>query len=107
MKAIFDERQRLHDPQHFMANGKTYPSPEAPERITRLTAGVPAAGCSLTLPLPRGTDDAGYLAARDTALARIAAAISGLGLPLLLMQEDGYVSDVLADNLSAFLGGVA
>ena len=99
-------------------------------------------GCNLNLPLPRGTDDAGYLAALDTALARvqafgadvivvalgldahiddpfkglaittpgfarIAAAISGLGLPLVLVQEGGYVSDALADNLSAFLSGVA
>lgn len=98
-------------------------------------------GCNLNLPLPRGTDDAGYLAALDTALAHItafgadavvvalgldahiddpfkglaittvgfasiAAAISGLGLPLLLVQEGGYVSDALSDNLTAFLKGV-
>lgn len=99
-------------------------------------------GCNLNLPLPRGTDDAGYLAALDTALARIhafgadvvvvalgldahiddpfkglaittpgfarmAQAISGLGLPMVLVQEGGYVSDTLADNLTAFLGGVS
>lgn len=50
MKAIFDDRQRLHDPQHFMANGKTYPSPESPERITRLMAGAHAAGCVFEAP---------------------------------------------------------
>lgn len=54
MKAIFDDRQRLHDPQHFMANGKITPSPEAPERITRLLAGAQAAGCHFQTP-----DDAG------------------------------------------------
>lgn len=54
MKAIFDDRQRLHDPQHYMANGKTYPSPEAPERIARLMAGAQAAGCQFQAP-----DDAG------------------------------------------------
>ncbi|NYS26500.1 histone deacetylase family protein [Rhodobacteraceae bacterium 2376] len=54
MKAIFDDRQRLHDPQHFMANGKTYPSPEAPERITRLLAGAQAAGCRFQPPVDAG-----------------------------------------------------
>ena len=54
MKAIFDDRQRLHDPQHFMANGKTYPSPESPERITRLMAGAQAAGCVFEAPRDAG-----------------------------------------------------
>lgn len=54
MKAIFDDRQGLHDPQHFMANGKTYPSPESPERITRLMAGARAAGCIFSPPQDAG-----------------------------------------------------
>lgn len=54
MKALFDDRQRLHDPQHFMANGKTYPSPEAPERIARLMAGAQAAGCQFQAPQDAG-----------------------------------------------------
>lgn len=54
MKAIFDDRQRQHDPQHFMANGKTYPSPEAPERIARLMAGAQAAGCQFQTPEDAG-----------------------------------------------------
>lgn len=54
MKAIFDDRQRLHDPQHYMANGKTYPSPEAPERIARLMAGAQAAGCQFQTPQDAG-----------------------------------------------------
>ncbi len=54
MKAVFDDRQRLHDPQHFMANGKTYPSPESPERIARLMAGAQAAGCRFHAPEDAG-----------------------------------------------------
>ena len=54
MKVVFDDRQRLHDPQHFMANGKTYPSPESPERIARLMAGAQAAGCQVQAPADAG-----------------------------------------------------
>lgn len=54
MKAIFDDRQRQHDPRHFMANGKTYPSPEAPERMTCLQAGAQAAGCAFQAPEDAG-----------------------------------------------------
>lgn len=54
MKAILDDRQALHDPKHFMANGKVNPSPEQPERIQMLQAGAEAAGCNFQSP-----DDAG------------------------------------------------
>jgi len=37
---------------------------------------------------------------------RIGAAIAATGLPLLLVQEGGYVSDALGSNLTAFLTGV-
>ena len=37
--------------------------------------------------------------------ARIGAAIAGLGLPMVLVQEGGYLSDALSDNLSSFLQG--
>jgi len=50
MKALFDDRQWRHAPQHFMANGVIQPSPEQPERITRLTEGAQAAGCTITAP---------------------------------------------------------
>ena len=98
-------------------------------------------GFNLNLPLPRGTDDAGYMAALDVALARIrafgadvvvvalgldaheadpfqgfrvttggftriAAAIAGLGLPLLVVQEGGYLQPALGANLTAFLQGI-
>lgn len=99
-------------------------------------------GSNLNLPLPRGTDDASYLATLDTALARIAdfgadtlvvalgldahegdpfkgfaittpgftaiaKGIAGLGLPMLLVQEGGYLSDDLGHNLISFLNGAA
>jgi len=54
MKAIFDDRQRQHAPQHYMANGKTYPSPEAPERIGHLMTGAKAAGCEFQPPVDAG-----------------------------------------------------
>lgn len=98
-------------------------------------------GFNLNLPLPRGTDDVGYMAALDVALARIrafgadvvvvalgldaheadpfqgfrvttggftriAAAIAGLGLPLLVVQEGGYLQPALGANLTAFLQGI-
>ncbi len=99
----------------------------------------PGLGCNLNLPLPRGSGDAVFLEALETALvrirahapdalvvalgldasetdpfgglaittdgfARIAEAIAGLGLPSLLVQEGGYLSDELGANLAAFLG---
>ena len=48
MKAIFDSRQRSHDPKHFMANGLQLASPEVPARIDALQAGALAAGCEFS-----------------------------------------------------------
>jgi hypothetical protein len=50
MKAVFDERQRRHDPQNFMANGVISRSPEQPERIDRLADGAARAGCAFQRP---------------------------------------------------------
>ncbi|MBB95393.1 MAG: acetylpolyamine amidohydrolase [Rhodobacteraceae bacterium] len=50
MKAVFDDRQWVHDPQHFMANGALLPNPEQPRRIEILTAGAEAAGCVFQSP---------------------------------------------------------
>ena len=50
MKAIFDERQRKHDPRHFMANGALQPNPEQPKRIEILKAAAMAAGCEFSAP---------------------------------------------------------
>ncbi|WP_439109800.1 histone deacetylase family protein [Lentibacter sp.] len=54
MKAIFDARQRKHEPRHFMANGTVLPNPEQPERIERLLAGAKAAGCEMHSPEDAG-----------------------------------------------------
>jgi len=54
MKAIFDDRQRKHQPRHFMANGAILPNPEQAERIDRLLIGARAAGCSVEAPQDAG-----------------------------------------------------
>ncbi|TYC60672.1 histone deacetylase family protein [Rhodobacterales bacterium] len=64
MKAIFDERQRVHDPKHFMANGTLYPNPEQPKRIDVLRQGAETAGCSFDAPVDHGL---GPIAALHTA----------------------------------------
>lgn len=64
MKAFLDERQRDHDPMHFMANGRVLPNPEQPERITVLRSGAIAAGCNFEAPVDAGL---GPIAAVHTA----------------------------------------
>ncbi|WP_417672150.1 histone deacetylase family protein [Roseibium sp.] len=64
MKAIFDERQWVHDPKHFMANGTLYPNPEQPRRIEVLQSGADKAGCSFQAP---GDHGLGPIAALHTA----------------------------------------
>ncbi|VAW05571.1 Amino deacylase [hydrothermal vent metagenome] len=54
MKALFDDRQYLHDPKHFMANGVVQPSPEQAARIDVLRRGGEAAGCSFHAPSDAG-----------------------------------------------------
>ena len=54
MKAFVDTRQAAHDPQHFMANGRIQPSPEAPARLDVLQAGALAAGCEFGAPPDAG-----------------------------------------------------
>jgi acetoin utilization deacetylase AcuC-like enzyme len=54
MKAIFDDRQRKHDPKHFMANGVVLPNPEQPARIEVLRGAAEAAGCAFTAPQDNG-----------------------------------------------------
>jgi acetoin utilization deacetylase AcuC-like enzyme len=73
-------------------------------------------GANLNIPLPLGTKDDGYLAAFEhdplAGLAvttdgfhRIGAALARLGLPTVLVQEGGYLSDILGANLTAVLAG--
>ena len=54
MKAFLDDRQWHHDPKHFMANGKVYPSPEEPRRIEVLKAAAEDTGCAFEAPRDAG-----------------------------------------------------
>ena len=54
MKAYLDDRQRVHDPKHFMANGALSPNPEVPARVGILKGGAEAAGCQFHAPLDHG-----------------------------------------------------
>ncbi len=114
MKAIFDERQRKHQPRHFMANGAILPNPE---RIDRLLAGARA---DTACPIAAGTwepllaalgldafadDPFRGLAVTTEGSGRIAASIAALGLPCLFLQEGGYICDALAYNLTSVLSG--
>lgn len=54
VKALFDDRQRQHDPQYFMANGAILPNPEQPARIEALMDGASAAGCVFQPPADAG-----------------------------------------------------
>ena len=64
MRAIFDRRQRAHDPKHFMANGTQLANPEQPRRIEVLKAGAEAAGCRFEAP---GNHGLGPIAALHSA----------------------------------------
>jgi acetoin utilization deacetylase AcuC-like enzyme len=46
------------------------------------------------------------LAVTTKGFARIGAALAGLGLPLLLVQEGGYLSEALGRNLTNLLNGI-
>jgi len=50
-------------------------------------------------------DPFGGLAVTTDGFARIAAALAGLGLPAVIVQEGGYICPELGDNLKSFLGG--
>lgn len=54
MKAIFDDRQRLHDPQFRLVDGKVIPNPDRPERVDALLRGVALAGLDLAAPTDHG-----------------------------------------------------
>lgn len=50
MKVFVDERQREHDPQHFLNRGARRPSPEQPARLDALRKGAIAAGLEEAAP---------------------------------------------------------
>ncbi len=50
-------------------------------------------------------DPFGGLSVSTQGFARIGAAIAGLRLPTVVVQEGGYLCDALGDNLASFLGG--
>ena len=59
MKAVFDARQWKHDPQNFMANGRSLRNPEQPERIRILTEGATRAGAEFIEPEDHGAGPIG------------------------------------------------
>jgi acetoin utilization deacetylase AcuC-like enzyme len=50
-------------------------------------------------------DPLAFLRVTTPGFAEIGRRIAGLGLPTVIVQEGGYVSDALGDNLASFLGG--
>jgi acetoin utilization deacetylase AcuC-like enzyme len=54
---------------------------------------------------PHEDDPLRGLGVTTAGFARIGAAIAGLGLPTLLVQEGGYLNDALGSNLASFLTG--
>ena len=51
-------------------------------------------------------DPTANLAASSEGFRAIGAALAGIGLPILLVQEGGYLVDRLPANLTAFLAGL-
>jgi acetoin utilization deacetylase AcuC-like enzyme len=76
MRAWLDNRQRVHDPKNFMANGTLLPNPEVPARVDVLKAGAEAAGYVFEAPEDHGmgpiaaVHSAEYLTFLRTAHAR-------------------------------------
>lgn len=50
-------------------------------------------------------DPFGGLSVTTPGFSRIGEAVAGMGLPTVIVQEGGYLCDVLSDNLTAFLAG--
>lgn len=65
MLAIFDERQYLHRPLTRIAGGVLKQSPEQPERITALLAGLETAGVALQPPREHALDAIAAMHDRD------------------------------------------
>lgn len=61
MKSFLDPRQTLHNPKHFMFNGRQAENPETPARIEILKAGAEAAGCAFEAPRDYGLGPIGAI----------------------------------------------
>lgn len=76
MRVFLDDRQRLHDPRHFLVRGQPQASPERPERVDALLGAVRALGLGVAAPADQGlapiaaVHDLRYLAFLQTIHAR-------------------------------------
>ncbi|MCL5778634.1 histone deacetylase family protein [Limibaculum sp. FT325] len=64
MKTFYDDRQRAHDPKHFLSSGAQQPNPEQPARIDALLGAVRGLGFGVEAPADHGL---GPIAAVHTA----------------------------------------
>lgn len=75
------------------------------QAIRAIRVAQPAA-LAVSLGLDMSVDDPlGALKVTPAGFTRMGAAVAGLGLPTVLVQEGGYMSPALGGNLAAFLGG--
>jgi acetoin utilization deacetylase AcuC-like enzyme len=56
MICVFDEAQRLHDPQFFLSSGAPKPCPEKPDRVDALLDAVQRMGLPIVAPIDHGLD---------------------------------------------------
>ncbi|ESR22513.1 histone deacetylase family protein [Lutibaculum baratangense] len=54
MKTFFDDRQRAHDPKHFLSSGAPQPNPEQPARVDALRSAVERLGLPIAAPDDHG-----------------------------------------------------
>jgi acetoin utilization deacetylase AcuC-like enzyme len=114
VKAVYTELHRSHDPQFFLVRGVVKRTTEQPERADRLLAGLRAGKHQLVEPtalvVALGLDASEHdplagLAVTTAGFRRIGAALARFGLPTVLVQEGGYLSDILGANLTSVLAG--
>jgi len=116
VKAVYSELHRSHDPQFFLVRGVVKRTTEQPERVDdgylqaldRAAKAIGAFGPG-ALVVALGLDASEHdplagLAVTTDGFLRIGEAIARMGLPTVLVQEGGYLSDILGANLTAVLG---
>ena len=82
MKVVFSDNQLDHDPKSFLSSGAEMPNPELPGRAHRCLQAALASGLEQVAP-EDDVDD----------------------VPTVIVQEGGYLSAELGDNLVSFLRG--